>query len=194
MTPTPAFERIASNLNVQPLLDKLEQMPELWEQIIIRQNFYESPHKDTETIFVRGPLRFTPEKYLMDIGSYDYEPMNALSDVLIPIMQPLLKDELKVQELGRVLIVKLHPGGHIDEHVDEGVYADYFSRFHIALKTNPRATLTVGGQTRNLDAGEAWWFNHKLKHSGDNLGDTDRIHIIFDAVTDRFPMVSVSTT
>lgn len=193
MTHTRTFELVASHLDVEPLLDRLEQMPELWEQIIIRQNFYESPHKNTETIFVRGPLRFTPEKYLMDIGSYDYAPMEALSDVLIPIMQPVLQ-KLKVSQLGRVLIVKLHPEGHIDEHVDEGKYADYFSRFHIAVKTNPDATLTVGGDTMHFEQGSAYWFNHKLAHSGDNKGNEDRIHIIFDAVTELYPMVSVPTT
>lgn len=173
-----AFKQIASGLKVQPLLDLLDAKPELWDQITLRQQFEGSAHKDTECIFVRGPESFTIDKYFFDVGSYDYSVMQDLASELVPLLQPLLTETLQVKELGRVMIVKFKPGGHISEHMDEGKYADHFARFHIALKTNPKATLTVGGQTRNLDAGEAWWFNHKLKHSGDNLGDTDRIHII----------------
>lgn len=189
-----AFKQIASGLKVQPLLDLLDAKPELWDQIKVRQQADGSAHKNTECIFVRGPENFTMDKYFFDLGSYDYPAMRELESELVPLLKPLLVDLLQVTELGRVLIVKFKPGGHIDKHIDEGKYADYFARFHVALSTNPRATLTVGGQTRNLGAGEAWWFNHKLEHYGDNLGDTDRIHIIFDAVTDQFPMVSVYTT
>ena len=194
MTPMPTFERIATGLDVQPLLGLLELKSELWDEIIVRQKVQGSPHKNTECIFVRGPEEFSVDKYFYDLGSYDYPAIKILEQAIVPLLKPLLTEVLRVTELGRVLIVKFKPGGHIDKHVDEGTYADYFARFHVVLKTNPRATLTVGGHERNLGAGEAWYFNHKLEHYGDNKGDEDRIHIIFDAVTELYPMVSVPTT
>ena len=57
MTHTPEcnFVRIAEGLDVEPLLKLLENKPALWKEIQIRQQFTGSPHKDTESIYVRGP-------------------------------------------------------------------------------------------------------------------------------------------
>lgn len=52
----------------------------------------------------------------------------------------------------------------------------------------PGSVLTAGGEVQHFAPGEAWWFDHKVEHTADNLGESPRIHIIFDAVTARFPM------
>ena len=54
MTHTKYFRRIAEGLDVEPLLQLLDAKPELWDEIETRQKFTGSPHKDTETIYVRG--------------------------------------------------------------------------------------------------------------------------------------------
>jgi hypothetical protein len=117
--------------------------------------------------------------------------MDTLADVLVPILRPLLTDVLQVEELGRVLIVKLKSGGVVTPHIDEGTYADHYARFHVAVTGTDKATLTAGPNTQHFAPGEAWWFDHKVTHSARNDGDTDRIHIIIDAVTARFPMRKV---
>ena len=191
MTRTANFERVATGIDVQPLLARLDAMPHLWDEITARQEYTGTAHKDTHCIYPRGPLKFTPYFYMFDTGAYDYPVMDTLADVLVPILRPLLTDVLKVEKLGRVLIVKLRPGGIITPHIDEGTYADHYARFHVAVTGTDKATLTAGDETHHIAPGEAWWFDHKVRHSARNDGDTDRIHIIIDAVTPLFPMRKV---
>jgi len=191
MTHMRTFEQVATGLDVEPLLARLNEMPQLWGEITARQEYTGTAHTDTECIYPRGPYKFTPYYYMFDLGAYDYPVMDMLADVLVPVLRPLLTDVLKVEELGRVLIVKLKPGGVVTPHIDEGTYADYYARFHVAVTGTDKATLTAGPNTQHFAPGEAWWFDHKVTHSARNDGDTDRIHIIIDAVTSLFPMRQV---
>ena len=186
---------VASGLDTGPMLAALANDPGLWSEITVRQDYPGSAHHDTECIFARGPEAFTPEKFFFDLGSYDYPAMDKLADVLVPVLRPLLNDVLKVTELGRVLIVNLKAGGLVDEHIDEGTYADHFARFHVVVSTNPFCYNITGGEAAHWPVGECWWFDHKQAHSAVNQGETDRVHIIIDAVTSEFPMpqVPVST-
>lgn len=179
------FDLIADGINVAPLLAAIEEHPELWRQFTIRQDYPGSAHHDTECIFILGPRSFTYQDYFQDISSLDYPALTPLMDALLPVLQPVLK-QIGVTELGRVLIVRLRAGGVIDEHIDQGKYADYYSRFHIVISANAGCALVVGGQAQPMAAGEAWWFDHHKVHSGHNRGDTDRIHLIFDAVTPSY--------
>jgi len=179
------FDLVAQGLDVAPLLAALEAKPELWNDITIRQDFPGSAHHDTECIFLRGPATFTVYDYFDNTFAYDYRAMDVLEDVVAPLLKPVLQG-LGATELGYVLIVKLQPGGHVDEHIDEGTYADHYSRFHLALTGEEGATLTAGGETQHFAPGEVWWFNHKALHSADNKSESPRIHVIFDAVTPRY--------
>lgn len=179
------FERIASDLDVQPLLDALAARPALWDDITIRQDYSGSAHKDTKAIFLRGPYRFTFTDYMMDVSAYDYPAMDELAAQLVPLLRPVL-ESLGVTELGYVMLASLAPGGQVKPHVDQGRYADHYSRFHLALTGDSSATLTAGDETQHFAPGECWWFNHKVKHSAVNASENPRIHLIIDAVTPRF--------
>jgi len=179
------FVRIADGLDVEPLLKLLDAKPELWKEIQIRQQFTGSPHKDTESIYVRGPLKMSQYYVLWDTGSYDYPCMEYLEPALVPLMRPILK-KLQVEDMGRVLIVNLKPSGHVTKHNDQGTYADHYQRFHLVLKTNQWCSQTCGDQKQKFEVGEVWWFNHKKIHTADNVGTTDRVHIIFDCVPKDF--------
>jgi len=188
------FKRVSEGLNVTPVVEAIEAHPELWDEITIRQDYEGSAHKDTACIFLRGPKSFTPDDYFFDLGSYDYPAVDLLADSLVPLLQPLLRDVLKVEELGRVLIVRLEPNGHIESHVDEGEYADHFTRFHLALTGDDGSTLTCGSETVHFAPGELWWFDHKVEHYADNKSEKPRIHIIIDAVTSMYPRLKGART
>jgi len=179
---------LAMGLHVQPILDTLKGNPEMWSEITARQDHPGGTHRDTECIFVRGPEAFTLRKYFHDTGSFDYPAFDKLRPVLAPVLGPILTDLLQVERLGRVLIVNLRPGGVVSEHVDVGSYADTFARFHIVLSTNPGCTNTTGGEVEHWKQGSCWWFNHTLPHSAANHGDTDRVHLIVDAIAPDFPV------
>lgn len=183
MTPTKSsnFVRIADGLDVEPLLKLLDAKPELWKEITTRQDMTKSPHKDTECIYVRGALKNSIYYVMYDIGAYDYPCMEYLKSALVPLMRPIL-DKLQVKEMGRVLIVNLKSSGHVTKHIDTGTYADHYERFHIVLRSNQHCFLSSGNLILNLEVGEVWWINNKVLHSAENNGDSDRWHIIFDAV------------
>lgn len=183
------FKRHDTQLNTQPLLDALAAHPELWNAITVRQDYPGSAHHDTQCVFLRGPYEFNPESYMGTIDAHDYGAMTLLGGVITDLLRPTLYD-MRVTELGYVLIVRLPPGGMIDEHIDEGVYADHYARFHVALTDSPKASLTVGGETQHFAQGDVWEFNHKQPHSGSNMGSAPRIHLIFDAVVPH-PLVHV---
>ncbi|WP_176125784.1 aspartyl/asparaginyl beta-hydroxylase domain-containing protein [Paraburkholderia youngii] len=179
------FERLLTGLPVAPLAAALADSPEWWQRITTRQDFLGSPHEGTETIFLRGPLDFTLEEYFGETYAADYPELAAVIDELMPIVRPLLQ-AIEWKELGRMLLVRMPPGVALDEHTDEGAYAEHYSRFHIPLATNGQCELVVNGQPQHMQAGEAWWFNHRAPHSAHNMGETERVHLIVDAVSPMF--------
>ena len=181
LTKSSNFKRITEGLDVEPLLQLLDAKPELWKEIQTRQKFTNSPHKDTETIHVRGALKMSAYYLMWDVGAYDYPCMDYLKPALVPLMRPIL-DKLEVKEMGRVMIVNFKPCGHVTKHNDQGTYADHYQRFHLVLKSNQHCSQTCGNDSQRFEVGDVWWFNHKELHTAHNVGETDRIHIIFDAV------------
>ena len=107
MTHTKYFKRIATGLDVDPLIKLLDAKPELWKQITARQNATGSAHKDTECIYVRGPLTMSIYYVIWDTGSYDYPSMDYLKPALLPLLKPIL-EKLQVTEMGRVFVVNFY--------------------------------------------------------------------------------------
>lgn len=102
---------------------------------------------------------------------------------LLPEIRPLvtlLMSHAEGERLGSVSVVKLKPGGLIDEHRDEGPYSEYYDRFHIALVSPSESRLVIDGQRLNMRPGEAWWINHTKLHYAENLSQDPRIHLIVD--------------
>jgi hypothetical protein len=180
------FEFITSGLDVAPLAALLEANPPWWRDITMRQEHLGSAHYATQCIYLRGPLGFTIEEYFQDISAIDYPLLEPLLPALMPVVRPLLTC-INWRELGRILIVRLPAGAELDQHVDQGDYARHYARFHIPLVTNADCALVVAGDAQHMAVGEAWWFNHHKPHYARNHGATDRVHLIVDAVSPRFP-------
>ena len=176
------FERLQTGIDVAPIRDALAACPTLWRMITARQDYPGSAHRDTQCIFIRGPEAFTPEAYQGTVTAIDYPAAATPLGVAVQaILGPLL-EALGVSELGYVLVVSLKAGGVIDEHVDEGAYAEHYERFHLAITGEPSAALIVNGERQHFAPGELWRFDHRSSHWAENPGATDRIHVIFDAV------------
>jgi len=159
----------------------LEEHPEWWGIHRERQSYTGSAHKDTETIYTRGPVAFTPEEYSGNASAVTFPVDAQLLWALHKLTEPALRI-IRPEQVGYVMIVRLKAGGVITPHIDEGVYADHYSRFHIALSGGPNEALIVGDEEVHMEPGECWWFNHKVNHFADNPHDSDRIHVIFDVV------------
>jgi aspartyl/asparaginyl beta-hydroxylase (cupin superfamily) len=83
-------------------------------------------------------------------------------------------------EITNAILVVLPSGKNIPPHTDTGLFFDLYSRIHIPIITNPKCLFTVDGETIHMKAGELWEINNHKKHSVENNGEEDRIHLIID--------------
>ena len=83
-----------------------------------------------------------------------------------------------IRSLGRAAFFKLEPDGKVFKHIDEGAYYLKRDRYHLSLQS--RYHYTVGNEEMIVEPGTFFWFNNKLPHSAHNIGDVDRISLVFD--------------
>jgi len=179
MTDKANFTKLAVGIPVTELKEYLYKNPYLWRLNTIRQSFKDSPHIDTECIFVRGPSEFTASEYQGSIDAQMFNIPEQLSDILKNTLS-IADSVINAKELGYILIVNLLPGGEVFEHCDEGVYADYYDRYHLVVKSSDGNIFKVNGEEQIMREGDLWTFNHRAPHSVINYSPDDRIHIIFD--------------
>lgn len=156
---------------------------ELWDVFTARQDTPGSPHHDTRCIVLRGPVGdlLTADVVFNEIQSVDtcaVEYLPAVRDLCIAACA-----RLGVKELGRVMLVELAPGGHIDRHFDDGAYAAHYQRFHLVLQSDDGNTFTCGAESIHMKPGELWKFDHRAEHEVTNASARPRIHLIIDATT-----------
>lgn len=176
------FKMLRSGIDVSELKKELRHNDNLWSDITARQNTPGSAHTDTETIFLRWAKEQTIDACFNDLVPVEYPAINVL-----PAAKKLIDEihGLVGGELGRAIIVKLKPDGIITQHIDEGLYADYYDRFHLPIYTNSENNLYVASDDRsgeycNMREGELWWFDHKRPHFGCNTSSVNRVHLIVD--------------
>lgn len=174
------FQLVAQGLAVQPALAELAMRPELWRLFTARQDTPGSAHHDTECIVLRGPKTISIESVFNDLDAQWLAYAHTLRAVrdLIALAGSRLGP---IAQLGRVMVVNLKPGGHIDPHVDEGAYAAHYDRFHLVLRSAEGNQFRCGDETVHMREGELWKFDHRTEHQVANLSEHGRIHIIIDA-------------
>lgn len=174
------FVRLAEGLQVEPLLEQLAKHPHLWNLDTERSKYPGSAHREAQQILVRWAGERTIEAAFRDLDAVDCEGGEPLIEQLNPLYFALGKAIGETGDFGRVMITRLPPGGAIARHLDEGLYADHYDRFHICLQADPGSTFICGGEAQVMLPGEAWWFNHKREHQVVNEGRLERIHLIVD--------------
>lgn len=74
--------------------------------------------------------------------------------------------------------LSLPVGGRVGQHIDIGSYYQTRDRYHLAIQG--KYEYTVGGQSVIVEPGTLLWFNNKLMHGTENVGDEVRITFVFD--------------
>jgi Aspartyl/Asparaginyl beta-hydroxylase len=183
------FELLKEGLDIDPLLSALEKNQFLWDEIKLRQDTQGSPHKYTETIFVRWCEELTVHSAFNDLDAINYPAIDVIPEV-IPLIEEVIKTS-KSQKLGRVLITKLKAGSKIAPHSDEGIVCASYERFHIPLFSEEGNHFYAGDPNGSFEdihmlPGQLWVFNNKETHWLENKSSKPRIHLIVDAVAPQF--------
>ena len=109
--------------------------------------------------FMKGDKKYDERAY--------NKPIHDLPQYLRHVFETFGKD------LTRVNLAKLMPGEKIAPHIDYD--AKFSTRYHIAITTNPKATLCG---THIPADGHVWFLNPGKVHSAVNDGDEPRTHLI----------------
>ncbi|MBA3667173.1 MAG: aspartyl/asparaginyl beta-hydroxylase domain-containing protein [Sphingomonas sp.] len=80
----------------------------------------------------------------------------------------------------RIMLAKMRPGGVIHPHRDANPAAKWPHKIHVPIQTNDDVTFFVDGTGYKFAVGEAIEVNNMGVHAVQNLGSTDRIHLIFE--------------
>ena len=93
-------------------------------------------------------------------------------------------------EKNRVRFLKLRAGGRIFLHSDPlHTIETGIVRFHVPVRTNPSVDFIVDGRRLVMRPGEAWYVDVRFKHSVNNSGAEDRVHLVVDVIPN--PALSV---
>jgi aspartyl/asparaginyl beta-hydroxylase (cupin superfamily) len=84
-------------------------------------------------------------------------------------------------EIISMMFYSMIPGANIHPHRDMiGNVGWGGLRFHIPVQTNPNLIFKVSNKRVVMNVGELWALDTSYLHSVNNLGETERIHLVFD--------------
>ena len=190
------LEMLFTSMPFGPLANEIMQHEELfaakYEQDF-RQNFAQSPFKDSPAIVCRmsyDPIemagdtpteeelvRHLKEKGLTSLQAEDTPLYEDFAEVYKVVMW--LAGVVHAEQVGRVMIARLNPGGHVKPHKDYGPYHDHYDRFHLCAG-GKGCLFRCDRETVKMMPGEVWWFHNNDEHEVWNDSDTPRDHVIVD--------------
>ena len=109
------------------------------------------------------------------------ETWAMVSDGNLPmdVIQPIIDAVDIGGRVGTVLLTRLIPGQSHRLHVDQQK-DDWLTRIHVPITTNPFCLMVFEDERVHFEVGKAYGFNTLAMHGASNLGDTDRVHLMFD--------------
>jgi hypothetical protein len=186
------FQRISSGVDIMPLLLAIKRRPDLWKEDTYLRDYPQGPFAQIESIMLRFPVKSVHEteaELQKHLSTYDqHENVDYPAYKLLPEARPLVMNLMAYvggERLGRVMINKIAPGGVIYPHADTLAHAEYYSRFHVVLQSQPGVVFRAGDEQVYMGTGEVWWFDNKQEHTVVNNSADDRIHMVIDIRTSR---------
>lgn len=174
------FVRLATGVDVAGLGLLIAQKTDLWNVHRLRKDYPDSPHVEIDDIWLRWNKvdHSRPEKVVDELDVLNYPGWYELPQARQIVLN--LMRAVECDRLGRVMITRLAPGGRIGKHMDQGGYAGYYKRYHVAIQVLPGALFACGDEQVQMLTGEVWWFNAYLPHEVANNSADDRITMIVD--------------
>ena len=168
---------IKTGINVSKILAQLKQYPEDWggqRQIEGAQSLIDRGYDDIPV----GNLQLV-------VGSVKKaEDFVGDSETCVPT--PAIHRHTEIvgflkrhfPKFSRCGFLSLPVGGHVGLHIDEGTYYHTRDRYHLSIQGRYR--YFVGDEQYDVEPGTLLWFNNKLMHGTENIGDCTRVTFVFD--------------
>lgn len=168
---------IKTGINVSKILKQLDQYPEDWEG--------QKKVDSTESLLSRGYDDLPVGVLQLVIGTVK-DAKDFVGDSELSVPTPAYKHHTEMigflkrnfKKFDRCGFLSLAPGGEVGQHIDEGTYYQTRDRYHLAIKGKYR--YTVGGESHVVEPGTLLWFNNKLMHGTEVIGDEVRVTFVFD--------------
>lgn len=165
--------RKVGTFDYQPIFNEVANTP-LWNWLNLRKL---AGHSDDiilryQILHGRRPIR----ELMSDMRCVDY-----IVQEMFPKTMALIEQTFD-RPIGRVVFAKLPPNTKIQPHIDEGTYSENTDRHHFVVTTNPDVIFHSGDEQFHMPRGEIYWFNNHVTHSVENMGTTNRIHLIVDTL------------
>ncbi|QJE98147.1 aspartyl/asparaginyl beta-hydroxylase domain-containing protein [Luteolibacter luteus] len=147
-----------------------------WMQHFVKQNF----DGDWSIIPLRGPAGATHPVMMM----YSDPTCTEFADTPFLSRCSYFPEALAAFPfpLDCVRLMKLTPGSIIKEHCDHDLaFESGAVRIHVPVTTNPGVDFRLNGTRLDLREGTSWYLRLSDRHSVENHGATDRVHLVIDA-------------
>lgn len=174
------FFKVASGQDTFPILHQLQIKQWLWDQVPVRTQHEGTVHAQVSDILLRYQEleNRSMDEIQADLECRAYDPWFVLPQAASLVMA--LMARVGGTRLGRVIITKLPPGKSVLPHTDDGLNAEYYQRYHVALLNSPGAVFNIGDESMVFNTGDIWWINNQEIHDVVNNSATDRIAMIVD--------------
>ena len=168
---------IKTGINVSKILNQLKQYPEDWGN----QNKVDG----VESMLDRGFPQV--EAGVLQLVMGGVESLDQyVGDTEICIPTPAYDRHTEVigflrrhfKKFSRCGFLSLPIGGTVGKHIDIGNYYQTRDRYHLSIQG--RYIYTVGDESVTVEPGTLLWFNNKLPHGTQNVGDCVRVTFVFD--------------
>lgn len=168
---------IKTGINVSKILKQIKEHPEDWGA----QNSIEG----TDSLLERGYPYLDIGVLQLVMGSVQ-KPEDFVGDSELSMPTPAYNHHTEIirflkrnfKKFDRCGFLSLPVGGIVGQHIDIGSYYQTRDRYHLAIQGSYR--YTVGGESVIVEPGTLLWFNNKLMHGTENVGDDVRITFVFD--------------
>ncbi|MEI5996831.1 aspartyl/asparaginyl beta-hydroxylase domain-containing protein [Paraburkholderia bengalensis] len=192
------FKIIKDGMDVNALALAIAMKPERWESDTFLRKYPQGPFGDTHTIMLRFPNIATGltdeqiELYKQNLlPGYDqhesvywpgWDELTAAHDFVFDLAR-----FTRATRIGRVMINRVRPGGHIFRHADTPEHVRYWRRFHLVIQGAPGAVIHCGekedgseDEALQMLTGRLFWFRNELFHEVRNESGVDRISMVID--------------
>lgn len=166
------------NFDVLPIQQELAANPKLWNEYMGRLNHPQSPHRDTDDIWIRFAENNLHDKNAKVEGPHKSAWYPSCDQ--LPKVKQLAEKMFEIagaKEQGGVLIIRIPPGREIYPHVDAGWHAQYYQKFAVQIRGNNQQEFAFeDGHLSALD-GQSYWLDNSFTHWVTNPTDTDWINM-----------------